>query len=31
MNRRLTQTADESYEAAPNRIKKAFDKQAKLP
>ena len=30
MNRRLTQSADESYQAAPGRIKKAFDKQARL-
>ena len=30
MNRRLTQSADESYQAAPSRIKKAFDKQARL-
>ena len=30
MNRRLTPTADESYQAAPGNIKKAFDKQARL-
>ena len=30
MNRRLTPAADDSYAAAPDRIKKAFDKQARL-
>jgi hypothetical protein len=30
LNRRLTPAADDSYAAAPDRIKNAFDKQARL-